>query len=269
MKATDNISNGFIIDIYAFCKYKKGKKYSVSIAIIVYSFLIIWEIASKFVVVLNPVLCPPAENVFNVFYTHGLMMLEGVFSSMELLLVGFAVSLFFGVVLGLIIGWFNPIQNVIHPIVKVIAPIPSVIYTPYIIAIMPTFRSASAMVIILGLFFPFLLQMISRVHSMDRQIINTAKSMNVSQTTMLFKVLLPYMLPGVVGSLKISLSTSIMILTLAEMMGATSGMGYFIKNYADFANYTNVIAGIILVGVVITFLNNLVNFIESKTIRWS
>lgn len=263
------ISACIMVEVFSLYKYKKGISYSSSITIIIFVFILTWEVLSKYTNFLNPVLCPPPENVFYVFYTHGLMMLEGVFSSLELLIVGFAVSLFLGVVLGLIVGWIEPLKNILHPIVKVLAPIPSVIYTPYIIALMPTFRSASAMVIILGLFFPFFLQMINRVHSMDRQIINTAKSMNVSQSTMLFKVLLPYMIPGVVGSLKISLSTSIMILTLAEMMGATSGMGYFIKNYADFANYTNVIAGIILVGIVVTILNHFVSFLESKTIKWS
>lgn len=258
----------FLVESYLLYKYKKGLTHSVNIGLIIYGFLILWELTTKYFVLLNPVLCPPPENVFYVFYSHGMMMLEGVISSLELLVVGFAVAFLLGVTLGLLIGWVNKVTEVIYPIVKVLAPIPSVIYTPYIVAVMPTFRSASAMVIILGLFFPLLLQMIGRVHNMDKQIINTARSMNVSQGTMIFKVLLPYTIPGVVGSLKISLSTSIMILTLAEMMGATSGMGYFIKNYADFANYTNVIAGIILVGVVVTLLNRLVTFVESKTLRW-
>lgn len=195
-------------------------------------------------------------------------MLEGVFSSMELLIVGFAVSLTAGVGLGLFIGWIPRLSNMFYPIVKVLAPIPSVVYTPYIIAIMPTFRSASAMVIILGLFFPTLMQMIHRVHTIDPQIVNSARAMNVGTRDMVLRVFLPYMIPGVIGGLRVSLSTSFMILVIAEMMGATSGLGYFIKNYADFANYTNVIAGIILVGVVVTILNGVITLIQKKFVKW-
>ena len=155
-----------------------------------------------------------------------------------------------------------------YPIVKVLAPIPSVVYTPYIIAIMPTFRSASAMVIILGLFFPTLMQMIHRVHTIDPQIVNSARAMNVGTRDMVLRVFLPYMIPGVIGGLRVSLSTSFMILVIAEMMGATSGLGYFIKNYADFANYTNVIAGIILAGVVVTILNGVITLIQKKFVKW-
>ncbi|WP_093794246.1 hypothetical protein [Sporomusa acidovorans] len=53
-----------------------------------------------------------------------------------------------------------------------------------------------------------------------------------------------------------------MILIFAEMMGASAGLGYFIKLYAEYANYTNVVAGIIMVGLVITILNKGVNILE-------
>ena len=257
-----------LTQIFMVYKYKKGVLGSANIASIIYVTFILWEIMTKYWGILNPVLCPPLEDIFYVFYSQWQQMLVGVLSSLELLMVGFAVALTFGVILGIAIGWIKSLSDVLYPIVKVLAPIPSVIYTPYIVAVMPTFRSASAMVIILGLFFPLLLQMINRVHTMDKRIINTARAMNVSHGGMIFKVILPYCIPGIVGGIKVSLSTSIMILTLAEMMGATSGMGYFIKNYADFANYTFVIAGIILVGIVVTILNKIVVFIEQRTIRW-
>ena len=55
---------------------------------------------------------------------------------------------------------------------------------------------------------------------------------------------------------------------LAEMMGSSSGLGYFIRNFADYANYTNVIAGIFLVALVVTALNGAVSLIEKKAVRW-
>lgn len=259
------------VEIGAMYRVTKGIKPKVAtdISTIVLGFLLIWDVMTKHLDRTNPVLIPTPENVFYVFFSHGPMMLKGVFSSLELLLTGFTVSLVFGVALGLVIGWIPRLREMLSPVVRVLAPIPSVIYTPYIVALMPTFRSASAMVIILGLFFPTLLQMINRVHGMDRRIINSARSMGAGNGTMIFKVLLPFMIPGVISGLRVSLSTSIMILTLAEMMGATTGMGYFIKNYADFANYTNVIAGIILVGIVVTILNYVVTLLGTKIVKWS
>ena len=70
------------------------------------------------------------------------------------------------------------------------------------------------------------------------------------------------------SGLHVTLSTSFLLLTMAEMMGASSGLGYFIKNYSDYANYTNVIAGIILIGLVVSLLNALLSFAEKRLVRW-
>lgn len=70
------------------------------------------------------------------------------------------------------------------------------------------------------------------------------------------------------GSQDVTLSTSFLLLTTAEMMGASSGLGYFIKNYSDYANYTNVIAGIILIGIVVSVLNVFLSFAERRLIKW-
>ena len=74
-------------------------------------------------------------------------------------------------------------------------------------------------------------------------------------------------MPGILTGLRGSLSSAFMLLTLAEMMGA-SGLGYFIRNFADYANYTNVLAGILLVALVITLLNRAVAALETRLVRW-
>ena len=59
-----------------------------------------------------------------------------------------------------------------------------------------------------------------------------------------------------------------MMLTFAEMMGSTVGMGYYIVNYNTYGNYTKVIAGIMVVALVVTFLSWSVNMIQKKAIKW-
>jgi NitT/TauT family transport system permease protein len=54
----------------------------------------------------------------------------------------------------------------------------------------------------------------------------------------------------------------------AEMMGATSGLGYYIVNYNTYGNYTNVIACIIVIGIIVTILNWLTTLMQKKLIKW-
>lgn len=187
---------------------------------------------------------------------------------MQLLLVSIVIGVVLGVVLGVTVGWLPPLRDVFYPIANVLAPIPSIVYAPYIISIMPSFRSASAMVIVIGIFFPMFLNMVNRVKSMDAQIVESARMLNVGNRAMITRVLLPYVIPGVIMGMKVTLTTSFMLLMFAEMMGATSGLGYYIVNYNTYGNYTNVIACIIVVGIIVTVLNWLTNLLEKRLIKW-
>lgn len=236
--------------------------------VIVWAFLIAWEIVVTKKNLMHPVLIPAPENVFYVFFEQPAMILEGIWSSLRLLIGGVIIGLLTGVMAGLACGWIRRLRNLFYPIANVLAPIPSVVFAPYVVALMPSFRSASLVVIILGIFWPTFLNMIIRVDGIDKNILDSARALNLNNASMIFQILLPYAFPGVISSLKVTMTTAVMMLTFAEMMGATSGMGYYIVNYNTFGNYTNVVAGIIVVGVVVTILNKVVNLLQKKLIVW-
>lgn len=235
---------------------------------IVWIFLIIWDILVTKKNLMHPVLIPAPENVFYVFYEHPRILLEGIYSSLKLLIGGVMLGLAAGITAGLICGWIPRLRNSFYPIANVLAPIPSVVFAPYVVALMPSFRSASLVVIILGIFWPTFLQMMIRVSDIEKKVLDSARALNLSNLSMIFQVLLPYAIPGVVGSLKVTMTTAVMLLTFAEMMGSTSGMGYYIVNYNTYGNYTNVVAGIIVVGIVVTILNQIIVRLQRVLIKW-
>ena len=156
--------------------HKRGESFRVPSCIvsIVWAVLIIWEILVTKLNCMHPVLYPAPENVFYVYRTQYATILLNILSSMELLAVSIFIGVVLGVVLGVTVGWIPVLSDVFYPIANVLAPIPSVVYAPYIIAIMPSFRSASAMVIVIGIFFPMFLDMVNRVKAIDPQIIDSA-----------------------------------------------------------------------------------------------
>lgn len=247
-----------------------GKKRSTcNIASVVFLFFIIWEVASTDLKVTHPVLIPLPENVFAVFTRIPDELWQNVWSSMTLLTQGFITSLVAATIIGLFVGWLPKVRETVFPIAKVLAPIPAIVFTPYLVLLLHSFRFAAIMVIFLGIFWPTLMNTILRVESLDRRILDSAKMMGLSTPTMIFRVLLPYLYPTIVTGLKVQLPTAMLMLVMAEMYGASSGMGYFIINYTNYANYTNVVAGIICVGIVVTVLDGLVGMFVRKTVKWS
>ena len=244
------------------------KKAAIDIEIIVFVALILWEYITAKVGVKDAMLYPAPENVFNIFVTDYEKILEGVGSSLRLMGLAFALALFFGVGLGLIVGLSDRLSSTVMPIVRVISPIPPIIYSPYAVALLPSFRAASIFVITMTIFWSIFMNMVLSVRQIDRKIMDSARTLNLNQSSMILHVLLPYSLPGIINSVSVSVSTSFLVLTAAEMIGATSGLGWYIKYNADFANFTKVIAGIFVIGVVVTVLNALISLVKRLLIRW-
>ncbi|MBQ1490998.1 MAG: ABC transporter permease subunit [Blautia sp.] len=257
-----------LIEALFLLQYVRTQKKSVmDITMTAFLFLFIWEVSVK-AGYAHPVLVPSPENVFQVFVTERELMLQGIGSSLFLLAISVGLSLVLGVFLGLFTGWFPRIREAVVPIASVIGPIPPLVYTPYVVAVMPTFRSASIFVIFSACFWPFFLRMVQMVTTMDKKIIQTARVMDIPTRQMLFSVILPYCIPGILRSIPATMRGAFLCLTGAELLGARSGLGYFVKKFSDYANYTKVIAGIILMGIVVTMIDMLIDLVIKKMIRW-
>ncbi|MEG1662188.1 MAG: ABC transporter permease subunit, partial [Clostridiales bacterium] len=199
--------------IEVFYCYQHGRdKFSAApsgIVVLVWLLLILWELCTTFLNIAHPVLFPAPEDVFYVFTSQYPVLIRGVLASLSLLGVGFVFALTLGVGFGVLVGWSSLLRQIFYPIAYVLSPIPAVVFAPYLIAIMPTFRSASVAVIFLGIFWPTFLNMIIRVGTIDSRIIDSARVMGVSNGEMVVKILLPYMIPGVISGLKVSLAASV------------------------------------------------------------
>ncbi|MBR1892737.1 MAG: ABC transporter permease subunit, partial [Lachnospiraceae bacterium] len=231
---------------------KKRNRAARDIVAFVYAFLLIWEVGVSRFNLLPFAFVPAPENVFYVFYDDYLNILEGFKSSMILILLGVFLALFFAVILGTLVGWVPRLTNAVYPIVKAISTVPPLIYTSYIVLIMPTFFMASLTVVFLSVFWGSFMGSINNTAFVEKKVINSARVLNMKTLPMLFKIIIPFNLPRIINNLPINLATALMTLTAAEMIGATSGMGYYVRVSLTYANYTKAIAGIIFIGVVVS-----------------
>lgn len=234
----------------------------------VYAFLFIWEVGVSRLNLLPFAFVPAPENVFYVFIEDYINILEGFRSSMILIILGVFLALFFAVILGTLVGWVPRLTNAIFPVVKAISTVPPLIYTSYIVLIMPTFFLASLTVVFLSVFWGSFMGSINNTAFVEKKVINSAKVLNMKTLPMLFKIIIPFNLPRIINNLPINLATALMTLTAAEMIGASSGMGYYVRVALTYANYTKAIAGIIFIGLVVSLLNIIIGLIKKKFVTW-
>ena len=254
--------------ISAFIKKPVSLNLFVDIVGFIYGLLIAWTLATAKFNLLKPALFPPPGRVFAQFIEDYDKILVNIQSSIGIILQGYLLAIAVAVPLGLFLGWSARLGSAATYISKFLGAIPPIVYIPYGIALLPTFRSVSVFVIFLATFWPVLAGTMSGVMNVEKKTIDSAKVLNVGPFTMLFSIMLPASLQQIFIGCNQGLTVSFVLLTSAEMIGAQSGLGYYIKNYSDFGDYTRTIIGLIVVGIVIVIISFIFNSIQKFLLRW-
>ncbi|MCX7771623.1 MAG: ABC transporter permease subunit [Clostridia bacterium] len=251
-----------------FSKNREKAETAGDVTAIVYLFITLWELFTSKLNLLDKHLYPTPGAVIKLFISELPDMLKGLASSMALLGKGYLLALAAGILLALFIGWRKRLYRAVKPFTKVLGPIPPIVYIPYAIAILPTFKASSTFIIFIGAFWPIFINTLNGVFNVERKIIDSAKALNVKEHSMLFQVILPATLPSIISGATIGLVMSFILLTAAEMIGATAGLGWYVKYFSDFGDYTRVIVGILFIGIVVTLITLVFDKIEAYLLRW-
>ncbi len=255
----------FTYIVYVHASFKKSAS---DLAVVIFGFLLIWELAYKLGAIKNDLLIPSPEGLWHVFAEKPAELGADVAASLLLLFWGFLLAILLGTTLGLLAGWIPRVREVLLPISNAIMLIPPLMFSAYLIMIFPKFRQVAIAVIFFAVFWPTFQGMVTRVGQIDRSIINVARTMGVGTVGMLIKVIAPYCLPEIIHSVSKSLRGAFMCLAGAEMLGLNLGIGYYIEKYKSFADYRCVLAGIVTVGALTTLIDIAVKRLERAVVRW-
>jgi len=252
-------------------KKDHARRVLTDIAGVVYGFFIFWLLATvklPLVSSAKQAVFPPPGAVLEKFAVDFDIMLVNIRASISLVFQGYVIAISLALPLGLFLGWNARSSDVAGYISKFLSSISPIVFIPYAIVLLPTFRSASMFVIIVASFWPVFTCTMSGVRNVEKRLIDSAKMLCVSKFTMLFRIVLPAALPQIFIGCNQGLGISFILLVSAEMIGARSGLGYYVNNYANFGNYTNALVGVIVIGIVVTFITFLFNAAQRYLLRW-
>jgi NitT/TauT family transport system permease protein len=195
-------------------------------------------------------------------------LLEGTVSSFLVLLPAFLTATLLGVILGIIAGTTPWVNRLLGPFSRFAAPIPTTIYIPYAIALLPSFESAAGFVIFIGAFWPIFLNTTTGAAHVPAHFRENAQTLELGRFEYRIKIVLPSALPHIFSGLSIGLVFSFILLTVAELFGASSGLGRFVQLSADYAEYTRMVAGILYVGIVVFLCSAFLDALKHRLIFW-
>ncbi len=165
-------------------------------------------------------------------------------------MIGFAVAAIVAIPLGILIGTYAPISAFIEPVVSFVRYLPASAFIPLFILWIGIDENEKIAIIILGSLPQLVLMIANDIKSVDMSLIEVSYTLGTNKANVLWKVILPRSLPSILDSLRIVLGWAWTYVIVAEMVGASSGIGYMILQSQRMLSISKIFVGILVIGII-------------------
>jgi NitT/TauT family transport system permease protein len=207
----------------------------------------------------NPVYLPPPHEVVEALYTafrtpprlpSEPWLHQSLWHSLQVIFWGFFLSSLVGIPLGILCGTFPTIARLHEPFVEFFRYLPAPAFGALCVAVLGIYDAPKVAIIFIGTFFQQVLVVANTTRKLDIGLLEAAQTLGASRRHLLFKVVVPGIAVDLYTDTRILLGWAWTYLIVAELVGTTTGITYFINQQARYRNYPNVYAGIILIGLI-------------------
>jgi NitT/TauT family transport system permease protein len=231
-------------------------------------FFSLWQLLTAKTGVLPVPFFAPPQALIEVYLSDWPRLLNSLYHSLSLLLLGVAIGTLTGFISGVAIGWSQRIGYWVHPILRILGPVPSTALLPLCLFIFPSSFGASVFLIALATWFPVTVLTWSGVANIDKAYYDVARTLGASQRFLIFHVAIPAALPSVFVGLFMGLGASFSVLIVAEMVGVKAGIGFYLQWAQGWAAYPNMYAALIVMAFLCSGLISLLFFIRDRLLGW-
>lgn len=232
--------------------------------------VVLWYVATNTGMVRQSILPSPQRVVstFASLWSSGKLWADMSISFLRVLR-GFALGAILGVVIGGVMGFSATMNRVLSTLVNILRPIPMLAWIPILILWLGIGENSKTAVIFIGSFWSVLLNTIQGIQSTDPKLLEVARVLEKNHSVLIFKVYLPSALPSIFTGMRLGIGSAWTCVVGAEMIAATSGIGYMIHYARELAQPARVYAGVICIGLVGVLIDKGLLFLQHKLLHWA
>ncbi len=193
---------------------------------------------------------------------------ESIWHSIQIIFWGFTLSSIVGVPLGILCGVFGTVSKLTEPVVDFARYMPAPAFGALAVAVLGIYDAPKIAIIFLGTFFQQVLVIANTTRKLDTSLIEAAQTLGAHRPQLLFRVVLPGVIVDLYNDMRILLGWAWTYLIVAEYIGASSGITYFINQQAKYRIYDNVFAAIIMIGIIGFTTDRVLAFLGSQMFPW-
>src|SRR6201996_3951993 len=207
----------------------------------------------------NPIYLPAPDEVARAFYTSfttppqtsdGEWLSQSLWHSIQVIFWGFVISSIIGVPLGILCGTYAAFARVNEPFIEFFRYLPAPAFGALAVAILGIYDGPKVTIIVIGTLFQQVLIISNTTRKLDVALVEAALTLGTKKLKLLTRVVIPGILPDLYRDQRILLGWAWTYLIVAELIGASTGITWFITQQARYQHFANVYAAITMIGII-------------------
>ncbi|MCY9015942.1 ABC transporter permease subunit [Priestia megaterium] len=235
--------------------------------------LLLWTLLSTFKWV-DPIFLPKPQSVWHSFISlvvegyKGTSLVTHLSASLYRLFTALLLAFVTAIPLGIVCGYSKYILAIFDPIIEFYRPLPPLAYYALLVLWLGIDEGSKVALLFLSASAPLFIATVASVQRVPQDRINGALTLGASRFGIFVHIILPSALPDIVTGLRTSIGITYATLVAAEMVAATSGIGWMVLDASKYMRSDIVFVGIIIMGLIAIFIDSIIRFYQRLAFSW-
>jgi ABC-type nitrate/sulfonate/bicarbonate transport system permease component len=231
--------------------------------------LLLWECAAR-TGLIDTRFFPAPSSIFRALVTLAGTgeLWRHTSASLQRLALGFLVGGIPALILGIIMGLNRAVYAVFEPLIAATYPIPKSSILPLVLLIFGLGEGSKIFMVAVGVFFPVAINATAGVREINKIYLDVGRNFRASRWNMFRTIALPGALPFIMTGIKLGVGMGLVLIAIAEMMGAKSGLGYMIWAAWETFSVEQMYVGLFVIAIIGFVVSLILNEIERRVVPW-
>jgi ABC-type nitrate/sulfonate/bicarbonate transport system permease component len=231
--------------------------------------LLLWEVLAR-LGILDTRFFPAPSQILSTLLTmmKSGELLDDTLISMTRLAVGFLVGGIPGLIIGVVMGLNSTLRAMIDPLIAATYPIPKSSILPLALLVLGLGEASKIFMVAIGVFYPIAMNSMAGVREINRVYLDVGHNFKASRWDVFRTIALPGAMPMIMTGVKLGVGMGLVLIAIAEMVGAKSGLGYLIWNAWETFAVDQMYVGLFVIALIGFAMTLILNELEKVLVPW-
>jgi NitT/TauT family transport system permease protein len=229
--------------------------------------VVAWDLVIR-IFKIPPYLLPTPEAIIKQMIDSWSMLLQESVPTLYATLGGFLLSIVIGVPIALLVAYSPLVESFLYPLVVFSQSVPKVAVAPLFVVWFGFGLFPRILVAFLLGFFPIVVSTVMGFKSVEKDMVDLARSMGSSKWKMFYKISMPQALPSLFSAMKVSITLAVVGAVVGEFVGANSGLGYVLQRANGNFDQPQIFSALVVLSIIGVVLFVAIDMLERIAIPW-